>query len=464
MFELGETFAVPPLLAQVAVAIAIGALIGLERERRERRKFAGLRTMALLCGMGPVAVFVAIESGHDAVLPVLLGLYLGLAVALALGIAYVRFALHNDAFGFTTSVTVVVVAFLGLLVGFELYVEATSIAIITTVVLAERDRLHSYVAGLTDREVRDSLKLGALVFVLYPILPSEAIDPYGVVVLREVLLFAIFVLLIQFSAYVLMRTVGGSKGLAVTGLLAGTANSFAAAGVLTDIASRSRAARDAASFALLLTVSSMMLRNLAIAAVLAVAMVGVLLQPALLLVGLALSAAGIIWYVGEQDESLEIDVDSPFSFVSAAKFAGAYVVILVVAVVTEAAVGDVGLYGAALVGGLVSSAAVAVTAATVLNEGTVAVEVAVGMVILGIVASLLAKIVLIEVTKSGMRMQAGVPMAAIAVAGVGAFGVISMELPMIPVLIGGVVVVVAGVTVTAVVSAVTDIDRARRKA
>jgi uncharacterized membrane protein (DUF4010 family) len=452
MLDALEAFAVPPLLVQVGVAIAIGALVGLERERQPSRKFAGLRTMALLCAAGPVTVFVAEAAGGAAVMAVVVGLYLGLAVAVAIGVAMVRFVLRGEELGFTTSVTVVLVALLGLLVGFDSFLEAASIAIITAAVLAERDRLHGYVRGLTDEELRDSLKLGALVFVLYPILPEEAVDPYGVVVLREVLLFAIFVLLIQFTAYVLMRTVGGSKGLAVTGLLAGGANSFAAAGVLANIANRSRAAVDAASFALLLATLSMILRNVGIAVVLGSDMLPRLVLPAAAMLGVTLVAAALLWYTGDTRGEFDIDLDSPFSFGSAAKFSVAYVAILLVSVGAEATVGDAGLFATALAGGLVSSAAVAVTAATVLTDGTVTAGTAVGMVVLGIVASLAAKIALLEGTNRTMRHSAGVPMGVVGLAGLAAVLVRSTPLPVGPVLLASIVLAVGGGVVTVLVS------------
>ena len=58
-----EAFTVPPLLTRVEIAIAIGALIRLERERRPSRNFAGLRTMALLCAGGPVSRSFASRCG-----------------------------------------------------------------------------------------------------------------------------------------------------------------------------------------------------------------------------------------------------------------------------------------------------------------------------------------------------------------------------------------------------------------
>jgi len=412
-----ELFDVPPLLVQVVIATATGGLIGLERERLPERKYAGLRTLALLCSAGPVVVYAGRLEERLPVLVALLSIYLVLTVAVALSVLYIRYSLEDSDIGFTTSITVFLVGLLGILIGYERYFESTSIAIITVLLLAERERLHAYVGNLSDQELQDSLKLGALVFILYPILPSEPIDPYDAVVLQDVLLFVIFVLLIEFVSYVSMSQFGGSRGLAVTGLLAGGANSFAAAGVLARIANQSREAVTAASFALLLATTTMILRNFGIAVVLAFPLVRALWQPAALMLAVTLGGAALVWYRGETYEDFDIDLDSPFSFTSAAKFSVAYVAILLISVGAEEVAGDIGLYATAFAGGLVSSAAVSVTAATVFNEGSVAVEPAAGMVVLGIAASLTSKIALVEMVNREMRSDAVVPMTVVGLVG-----------------------------------------------
>ncbi len=410
---------VPELLIQVFVAIATGGLIGLERQRRPERKYAGLRTLAILCGAGPIAVFVGEQGG----LPAVLAIYLGLAAAFALAVLYIRLSVadESDDLGLTTSVTVFLVALLGVLVGYGQLFISTSVAIVLVVLLAEKERLHGYVEGVTDRELQDSLKLAALAFILYPIVPAEPIDPFEVLVLREVLLFAIFVLLIEFVSYVLMRRLGGSKGLAITGLLAGGANSFATAGVLARMTTRSRDTLDAASAALLLATVSMIVRNVGIAAALAFGLFWLLWQPAVAMIVVAVAIAALLWRRGEIYERFDLDVDSPLSLAAAAKFSLAYAGILLGSVLAESLFGDFGLYATAFAGGLVSSAAVSVTAATVFNDGGVAPTQAAGMVVLGISASLLAKIVLVEVISGQMRRKATIPMILIGVVGVVVF-------------------------------------------
>ena len=426
--HMHELFEVPTLLVQVVVAIATGGLIGLERERLPARKYAGLRTLALLCGAGPVVVYVGQLDGSSAILGLFLGIYLSLAAAVALSVVLIRFSLEEADIGFTTSVTVFLVGLLGVLIGYERYFESTSIVIIAVLVLAERDRLHRYVDSLSDQELLDTLKLGALVFILYPILPSEPIDPYDAVVLQDVLLFVIFVLLIQFAAYLSMAQLGGSRGLAVTGLLAGGANSFAAAGVLARLAKQSREAVTAASFALLLATLTMILRNVGIAVALAYPILWAVSAPAAVMVAVTLAAAGLVWWNGETHEEFDIDLDSPFSFRAAAKFSVAYIAILLVSVGGEEVAGDIGLYATAFAGGLISSAAVSVTAATVLSNGGVGAQAAAGMVLLGIAASLTSKIVLVEWINDEMRSRAAVPMVLIGLAGLGTFLVVVMAI------------------------------------
>ncbi len=413
-----DPFEVPLLLQQVVIALAIGGLIGLEREK-EPGKFAGLRTLALLAACGPIFVLIGEETGS--LLPE--ALYLGLAVAMAIGIAAIRFVLTGDEVGFTTSVTVVLVGLLGLLVGYGRYFEATSVAIIAAFLLAEKESLVRYVDNLTYEELTDSMKLAALVFILYPILPAASIDPYGVVFPREVLLFAIFVLLIEFAAYISMRQFGTSRGLQVTGLLAGMANSFATAGVMARMANRSQAARKAAASGLMLSVISMIIRNVGLASIIAVPLIWLLAGPGLAMLLLAAGLSIVLLRRGAEGEIEEIEMDSPFSFQAAAKFAAIYVAITVVSVLAQEQFGEAGVLATAYLGGLVSSAAVAVSAGSIYNQGAVTTEVGAGMVMLGIMASLTSKCVLVELINGKMRWTGIVPMILVGLVGLAAFSV-----------------------------------------
>lgn len=411
-------FEVPILLEQVVIAIAIGGLIGLEREKESQDKFAGLRTLALLCGAGPVIVHYSELSEY----PIVVLMYLFLSLTLALAIVAIRYSVSGGKdLGFTTSVTVFFVSLLGILVGFNQYTEAAAIGIVVAFVLAEKQQMVKFIDKLTYEELSDAMKVGALIFILYPILPADPVDPYGVVSLREVLIFAIFVLMIEFSAYISMRVFGGSKGLQVTGLLAGMANSFATAAVMARMANKSREAVQAASSGIMLSVISMIIRNVGLASIIAIGIFYTIWIPAVVMVLTAIVIAYYLLRISDSYDDLDIDIDSPFSFKSAAKFSVIYVGITLISVVAQELLGEAGLFMTAYTGGLISSAAVAVSAATVYNSGAASAEVAGGMVLLGILASLTSKIVLIEMINGQMRKQAMLPMGIIGLIGIGVY-------------------------------------------
>lgn len=275
---------------------------------------------------------------------------------------------------------------------------------------------------LTRQRLRAAAVFAALAAALV-VLPGRAVDPFGVIVPRDVLLFAGLILVIEAGSYVMMDRFGGSRGLAVTGLLAGSANSLAAAGVLARLARRSRRALDAASFALLLATFAMIVRNVALAVVLADGLALALWQPAVVMGGGTLLVAGVLAGRGDESDQLGIDIDSPLSLSAAGKFAVAYVAILLVSVGAESTLGGMGLLAMAFAGGLVSSGAVAVSAATVFESGAVPPEVAVGMIVLGIAGSLCAKIALVEWVTDDLRTRASLPLAAIGAAGLGVVAV-----------------------------------------
>jgi uncharacterized membrane protein (DUF4010 family) len=418
MQDVLGVFDVPLLLEQVIIAIAIGGLIGLEREKESQDKFAGLRTLALLCGAGPVVVHYSELSGY----PIAVLLYLVLALILALAIVSIRYSVSGgEDLGFTTSVTVFFISLLGILVGYNQYTEAAAIGIVVAFLLAEKRQMVQFIDQLTYKELSDAMKVGALIFILYPILPAEPIDPYGVVSLREVLIFAIFVLMIEFSAYISMQVFGGSKGLQVTGLLAGMANSFATAAVMARMANKSSGALQAASSGIMLSVISMIIRNVGLASIIAISIFYTIWIPAAVMVFTTIAIAYYLLRTSESYDSLDIDIDSPFSFKSAAKFSVIYIGITVVSVVAQELLGEVGLFMTAYTGGLISSAAVAVSAATVYNSGAVSAEIAGGMVLLGILASLTSKIILLEMINGQMRKQAMLPMGIIGLIGIGVY-------------------------------------------
>ena len=409
---------VPELLRETLIALAIGALIGLERENTEEKKYAGLRTLTLLCGAGPLAVYISEVMGSVFAVAT----YLVLSAALSMTIVFIRLYVEGENIGLTTSVAVFMVGILGVLVGYRMYLEAIAIGIIVAFLLAEKATFSRHVQALSKEEMTDALKLGMLVFILLPILPEGTVGPYGGINLSKILVLVIFVLLIEFLAYFLMRQFGRSRGIPLTGFLGGGASSFATAGVMARLAEKDVSMLKTASSGVFLAITAMVVRNVGIAGAFIAGEKGLmsflgmklLIFPSLIIVVLSLAYA-FLNRDGGSAEDLDVGIESPFSFRSALKFGSIFLVVSVFSNMANYFFGNPGLYTASFISGMASSAAVVTTAVSLLAAGTINLETSAAMVSLSIIASTISKIMVVGIISKRMRRNVVVPMLIIVV-------------------------------------------------
>ena len=210
----------------LAVALAIGLMVGIERGWTARdvvdhSRVAGLRTFGLSGLMGGICGLLSTEFGTEFV-----------------GIAFLAFSATFGAFSWleaktkgNLSATTLIAALLTFLLGAMATVGDVTVAIAAsvsmTVLLALRSQLHSWLANVTWLEIRAGLILMVMSFLLLPILPNRAIDPWGAVNLYEVWLLAIMMTLISFTGYVAVRVFGDLWGVFVTAAAGGLASSTA---------------------------------------------------------------------------------------------------------------------------------------------------------------------------------------------------------------------------------------------
>lgn len=411
--------AIPELLLEALMAIAVGGLVGLERENTPEKKYAGVRTLSLLGGAAPGVVLLSQKLGNA----IFVAIYLGLVSAISLGIVVVRLRTQGEDIGFTTSVAVFIVAVLGTLIGYDMYFEGTSLAILTALILAEKKTLHGYIDKLSDQDISSALQLSTVAFILLPILPATAVDPLGAIVPRDIVLLAVFVMGIEFASYILMRQIGGS-GIYLTGALGGVASSFATTGVLSRL-SQKEDFRGPAASAILLSAASMLVRNLGIAGTVMLPSIGNLGQLSGLLVSgatmvLVLGTGAFLLGKGNRTE-LGMEIDSPFSLRSGIKFAAIFAAVAVASTLGQEVAGSTGSYVAALLGGMASSSAVAASAATSFGSGAINLEVGTGMVVVSIIGSLLSKIGLIQAINSDITVRTAIPLIVASAVGLTAF-------------------------------------------
>ncbi|MFB6077224.1 MAG: MgtC/SapB family protein, partial [Candidatus Nanohaloarchaea archaeon] len=237
----------PPtaLLQEVVLAFALGALVGLERERAAEEKYAGLRTLSIFTAAGPVAVIVADRAASIA--PV--AIYLLLGAAFSILVLALRLRMGQQEVGLTTSSTVFLMALVGVLVGYDRYFIAVAVTLITVFLLAEKKSLHRYADRFSADDISDAVGLGILALVLYPVVPAGPVGPYGVLYLREALLFVIFILLVQFAAFAGLKMLESRLGFLLSAALGGAVSSLAVVSTVAGLVREQRLGRSAVAAA-----------------------------------------------------------------------------------------------------------------------------------------------------------------------------------------------------------------------
>jgi len=208
-------------LPQFLTSLAIGLLIGLERERNPSAK-AGLRTFALVSLFGTLIALLADKSGSTWLL--VAGL---LAVAVMIVAAYINAPTENNDPGTTTVTALLICYALGVLVWFGYSKLAVMLAIATTTLLYFKPELQGISQRLTRRDLVSILQFSVLSFVILPILPDQNYGPYEAFNPHQAWMMVVLISGLSLAGYVALRWTGQRYGAPLLGFFGGLVSSTA---------------------------------------------------------------------------------------------------------------------------------------------------------------------------------------------------------------------------------------------
>jgi uncharacterized membrane protein (DUF4010 family) len=350
---------------RIALALAIGLFVGIERERRGKE--AGSRTFAFAALFGAVGGLVGPPFA-----PLTLAL-LGVLVIL-LNVETIR---TGEGAEITTSAALLITGFAGILAGQGHTFTPTLLGVVTAALLAWKEPLTGFSRALTESELRSAVLLAILTFVIYPVLPAGSLDPWQLVEPRKAWITVILIAALGFLNYILLK-VYGVRGIELTGVFGGLVNSTV---TVTELANRSNAGgrpmSDATYRGVLLATAAMLVRNAAILGLFAPA---ALLQSLLAFTLMVCGAAALAFWplrravddadvttVGEPPLTMLV---SPFALTSTLKFGLIFLTLQVLGTLATRSLGEAGFFAVSIVGGLVSSASAVASAAALAAAGT----------------------------------------------------------------------------------------------
>jgi uncharacterized membrane protein (DUF4010 family) len=357
-----------------AIAILLGALVGIEREKRkteegEGESTAGLRTFILLALLGAAAGWLSREASAPWTLAAAL-LIVGAFVAIGY---YITARTKPDSIGLTTEVAAIVVFLLGAMVMLGNQELAIGLGVTAAAVLAYKQPLHGFVAKLGWDDVYAGVRLLIATFIALPLLPNEPIDPWGALNPYSLWLLVILIASLSLVGYVLTRMLGSGRGAAITGLAGGLVSSTA---VTLSFAKEARDRPQRAGVLAcgsLLAWTAMFARVIVEVAVVNRALLGPVLVPFAVMAVVVGGFAAFFYFRGgtERDGAGEGDllIKNPFSLTAAAKFAVLFALVLLAVKIVQENSPPGGLYAVAALAGLTDVDAITLSMAEFAKNG-----------------------------------------------------------------------------------------------
>lgn len=397
-----------------ATSLAIGLLIGLERERSQAAK-AGLRTFALVSMLGTLAALLSKETNSQ---------WLLLAGFLLVGTMTIIANLrnHEDPDPGTTTVTAILICYsLGVLVWYGDTTLAVMLAIVTTILLYFKTELHGLTQNLERRDLISMLQFAVLTFIILPILPDKNYGPYEAFNPYQIWLMMVLISGISLTGYVALRFIGHRYGAVLLGILGGLVSSTATTMVFTRRSEENINLAKLAVVVILLANLTVLIRLAVISAALSPKVLPMLL-PVLgsgLILGLTVT---IFWWRDfTQQEELPIpETKNPTEFSTAAGFGVLYALVLFMSTWLSDIAGSSGLYMVAIISGLTDVDAITLSSLRLLELGKLQISEAVTAITLAIISNIIFKLGLIFIIGSSLlnkRTAFGMIMTAIGLAG-----------------------------------------------
>jgi uncharacterized membrane protein (DUF4010 family) len=394
----------------LAIALAVGLLIGLEREQIKRVKvqekeaeglhpggasLGGIRTYplfalvgALSTMLGPASMWLPLVS--------LLGVFALVSISYA---ADVRRSKDGDDHGVTTEASIIATYLLGALAASKGVVEpmadrlvlVAGLGVAITFLLSSKELFH----GLASRVSRDDLfattKFLIVAVIVLPLLPDKNMGPFEAINPRKLGLLVVTISGLSFAGYVAMKLWGAKRGMLLGAALGGLVSSTA---VTLSFATRTKdeprlAPVSAGAIAVAWTI--MLVRVGVVVAIIDLELLATLSIPLGAMVLGALVGLVLTFRRQEDGHDGKLDLKNPFELGSAIKVSLMFGVVLLITKGAIVYLGSRGLYLASALGGTTDVDAVTLSSAQLAATDTVTAIVATVSIAIAIAVNTLVK-------------------------------------------------------------------------
>jgi len=374
------------LLQNYAIALLLGAMIGLERERADKL-IAGMRTFTLVSLFGGVTVHLAALTGNMWITAA--GL---LAVTALVVMGNLIPGQPHPTPGLTTEFAVLVTYAIGSLAQFDQRLPATILAFACMAVLYFKPHLHAFSRKVQTQDLYAVFQFGLVTFVILPILPDQAMGPFAAINPRHVWWMVVLISGMSLCGYVLLKLVHRRWGGPALGVLGGLVSSTA-----TTLAFSRHARRDSnfictATVVVILASTVVLLRVAVEVAAIHPQMLTQLLPGIGGMFVIGLLSAGLVWRRVTCDDAEMPEARNPAELRSALTFGLLYGVVLLAVSAGKYYFGNQGVYVVSFISGLTDVDAITLSSARLASTGVLTNLQACNAIITALLANLIFKL------------------------------------------------------------------------
>jgi uncharacterized membrane protein (DUF4010 family) len=217
----------PLFIQNTVLSLVLGFLIGLQREMHtiyanKIQDFGGARTFSMIALFGYLSAWANTYFSYFFVIA-------AAVMGMLLIAAYVVNSISISEKGSTTEFAALVTFVIGGMLHVTVPIFSVFVAIIVLFVLNIKETVREYEQTITKKDLSAAILFMIMTFVILPILPDRAIDPFGLVNFYRIWIMVVLVAGISFFGYIAIRILGSTHGIGAAGLFGGLVSSTAVA-------------------------------------------------------------------------------------------------------------------------------------------------------------------------------------------------------------------------------------------
>jgi uncharacterized membrane protein (DUF4010 family) len=329
------------------LAIALGALIGTEREMpwsssqgNGTAGFGGIRSYAILCLIGAVCTWM------DIVIRVDFWKYAGFiisAIFVIVGYGYSSFA--RDRMGVTSEYAALVTYLIGIIIMSGYRTAAVILSILLLILLSSKEYIASWRDRFSREELGNTLKFAVISLVVLPLLPNQR---YSILEMVDGLVgsdlgwthpilwmhffnpfsvwfFVVIMVGVEYVGYILSKVLGDKGGIITSGAVGGLISSTATTAAMTNKSKSHPGNRYAYASATLIASCIMFVRVIIISGFYSPTILQTIITPAAVMFMTLVGSAYYYYYLSKRERIVKTEekavYQSPFQIVPALQFA-----------------------------------------------------------------------------------------------------------------------------------------------